>query len=178
MHWNSRKLEKRPTLPRKCSKLWACVSLKSLFLAHVTTMNISYHCESGALQHTQESGALQNKSAWGWLLTRMVELCLLCWNLSMYRVLFQSFSELFVKFLEIESTPTLPAPKLPVHDIKPLSAPPPKRTGSAVTGTSTGKRPLEATYPAGGGGDVLIPLPNSSLSLHSSGSSRKASRRV
>uniref|UniRef100_A0A669DBW7 Thyroid hormone receptor interactor 11 n=1 Tax=Oreochromis niloticus TaxID=8128 RepID=A0A669DBW7_ORENI len=42
-----------------------------------------------------------------------------------------SFSEMFVKFLEIESTPSLPAPKLPVHDIKPLSAPPAGRTSSA-----------------------------------------------
>ncbi|KAJ7345113.1 hypothetical protein JRQ81_001063 [Phrynocephalus forsythii] len=33
-----------------------------------------------------------------------------------------SFSELFVKFLETESRPTLPPPKLSVHDIKPLEA--------------------------------------------------------
>uniref|UniRef100_A0A673BVP7 GRIP domain-containing protein n=1 Tax=Sphaeramia orbicularis TaxID=375764 RepID=A0A673BVP7_9TELE len=33
-----------------------------------------------------------------------------------------SFSEMFVKFLEMESTPSLPAPRLPVHDIKPLTA--------------------------------------------------------
>uniref|UniRef100_A0A9J7XKS0 Thyroid hormone receptor interactor 11 n=1 Tax=Cyprinus carpio carpio TaxID=630221 RepID=A0A9J7XKS0_CYPCA len=39
-----------------------------------------------------------------------------------------SFSEMFVKFLEVESTPALPAPKLPVYDIKPLSAPPPGRS--------------------------------------------------
>uniref|UniRef100_A0AAQ5Z329 GRIP domain-containing protein n=1 Tax=Amphiprion ocellaris TaxID=80972 RepID=A0AAQ5Z329_AMPOC len=44
-----------------------------------------------------------------------------------------SFSEMFVKFLEMESTPTLPAPKLPVHDIKPLSAPPSRRTSSDVS---------------------------------------------
>uniref|UniRef100_A0A8C3CBU4 Thyroid hormone receptor interactor 11 n=1 Tax=Cairina moschata TaxID=8855 RepID=A0A8C3CBU4_CAIMO len=37
-----------------------------------------------------------------------------------------SFSELFVKFLETESCPSLPPPKLSVHDIKPL--------GAAVTG--------------------------------------------
>uniref|UniRef100_A0AAX7SS40 GRIP domain-containing protein n=1 Tax=Astatotilapia calliptera TaxID=8154 RepID=A0AAX7SS40_ASTCA len=42
-----------------------------------------------------------------------------------------SFSEMFVKFLEMESTPSLPAPKLPVHDIKPLSAPPAGRTSRA-----------------------------------------------
>ncbi|KAM4724482.1 thyroid receptor-interacting protein 11 isoform 2-T2 [Anableps anableps] len=45
-----------------------------------------------------------------------------------------SFSEMFVKFLEMESTPSLPAPRLPVHDINPLSAPPPGRT----TGSSSG----------------------------------------
>uniref|UniRef100_A0A8D0H6D6 Thyroid hormone receptor interactor 11 n=1 Tax=Sphenodon punctatus TaxID=8508 RepID=A0A8D0H6D6_SPHPU len=33
-----------------------------------------------------------------------------------------SFSELFVKFLETESLPTLPPPKLSVHDMKPLGA--------------------------------------------------------
>ncbi|XP_044291888.1 thyroid receptor-interacting protein 11 isoform X2 [Varanus komodoensis] len=33
-----------------------------------------------------------------------------------------SFSELFVKFLETESRPTLPPPKLSVHDMKPLGA--------------------------------------------------------
>uniref|UniRef100_A0A6Q2YP58 GRIP domain-containing protein n=1 Tax=Esox lucius TaxID=8010 RepID=A0A6Q2YP58_ESOLU len=45
---------------------------------------------------------------------------------------FQSFSEMFVKFLEVESSPALPAPKLPVYDIKPLSAPPPGRTSSSA----------------------------------------------
>lgn len=39
-----------------------------------------------------------------------------------------SFSEMFVKFLEVESSPVLPAPKLPMYDIKPLSAPPPGRS--------------------------------------------------
>ncbi|XP_010877722.2 thyroid receptor-interacting protein 11 isoform X2 [Esox lucius] len=43
-----------------------------------------------------------------------------------------SFSEMFVKFLEVESSPALPAPKLPVYDIKPLSAPPPGRTSSSA----------------------------------------------
>ncbi|KFV70625.1 Thyroid receptor-interacting protein 11 [Dryobates pubescens] len=38
-----------------------------------------------------------------------------------------SFSELFVKFLETESRPSLPPPKLTVHDMKPL--------GAAGTGT-------------------------------------------
>lgn len=50
------------------------------------------------------------------------------------RLCLQSFSEMFVKFLEVESTPTLPAPKLPLHDIQPLSAPPSRRTGSAAAG--------------------------------------------
>jgi len=49
-------------------------------------------------------------------------------------LLLQSFSEMFVKFLEIESTPSLPAAKLPAHDIKALSAPPPRRTGSGAAG--------------------------------------------
>ncbi|XP_056249171.1 thyroid receptor-interacting protein 11 [Seriola aureovittata] len=49
-----------------------------------------------------------------------------------------SFSEMFVKFLEMESTPSLPAPRLPVHDIKPLSAPPPRRTSSAASSTTAG----------------------------------------
>ncbi|NXN11177.1 TRIPB protein, partial [Indicator maculatus] len=53
-----------------------------------------------------------------------------------------SFSELFVKFLETESRPSLPPPKLTVHDMKPLGA---AGTGtpsnsqmqdSAVSGTS------------------------------------------
>uniref|UniRef100_A0AAY4DPT1 GRIP domain-containing protein n=1 Tax=Denticeps clupeoides TaxID=299321 RepID=A0AAY4DPT1_9TELE len=45
----------------------------------------------------------------------------------------KSFSEMFVKFLEVESSPALPAPKLPMYDIKPLSAPPPGRTAAQVT---------------------------------------------
>ncbi|XP_033498539.1 thyroid receptor-interacting protein 11 [Epinephelus lanceolatus] len=60
-----------------------------------------------------------------------------------------SFSEMFVKFLETESTPTLPAPRLPVHDIKPLSAPPPRRTSGAASSPAAGaaavaKRPGES----------------------------------
>ncbi|KAK2502786.1 hypothetical protein MC885_017282, partial [Smutsia gigantea] len=35
----------------------------------------------------------------------------------------QSFSELFVKFLETESHPSFPPPKLSVHDMKPLDSP-------------------------------------------------------
>ncbi|XP_010749725.3 thyroid receptor-interacting protein 11 [Larimichthys crocea] len=49
-----------------------------------------------------------------------------------------SFSEMFVKFLEVESTPSLPAPKLSVRDIKPLGAPPPRRTSSAASSTAAG----------------------------------------
>ncbi|XP_019953482.2 thyroid receptor-interacting protein 11 [Paralichthys olivaceus] len=49
-----------------------------------------------------------------------------------------SFSEMFVKFLEMESTPSLPAPRLPVHDIKTLSAPPPRRTGAAASSNIAG----------------------------------------
>ncbi|XP_044023354.1 thyroid receptor-interacting protein 11 [Siniperca chuatsi] len=49
-----------------------------------------------------------------------------------------SFSEMFVKFLEIESTPSLPAAKLSVHDMKALSAPPPRRTSSAASSTAAG----------------------------------------
>lgn len=49
-----------------------------------------------------------------------------------------SFSEMFVKFLEVESTPSLPAPKLLVHDIKPLSAPPPRRTSGAASSAAAG----------------------------------------
>lgn len=44
----------------------------------------------------------------------------------------KSFSEMFVKFLEVESTPARPAPKLPVYDIKPLSAPPPGRSTAST----------------------------------------------
>lgn len=60
-----------------------------------------------------------------------------------------SFSEMFVKFLEVESTPALPPPRMPVHDIKPLSAPPPGRTSSsasaaAVGGAVAGKRAGES----------------------------------
>ncbi|XP_071222976.1 thyroid receptor-interacting protein 11-like isoform X3 [Salvelinus alpinus] len=43
-----------------------------------------------------------------------------------------SFSEMFVKFLEVESSPVVPAPRLPVYDINPLSAPPPGRTTSSA----------------------------------------------
>ncbi|NXG74032.1 TRIPB protein, partial [Baryphthengus martii] len=41
-----------------------------------------------------------------------------------------SFSELFVKFLETESCPSLPPPKLSVHDMKPLGAAATSKTSS------------------------------------------------
>lgn len=47
-----------------------------------------------------------------------------------------------MKFLEIESTPSLPAAKLPAHDIKALGAPPPRRTGSPASSGAAGKRRL------------------------------------
>lgn len=50
-----------------------------------------------------------------------------------------SFSEMFVKFLEMESTPSLPAPKL--HDIKPLNAPPQRKGSGAAAGSATGALP-------------------------------------
>ncbi|XP_062324639.1 thyroid receptor-interacting protein 11 [Osmerus eperlanus] len=43
-----------------------------------------------------------------------------------------SFSEMFVKFLEVESTPALPAARLSIHDIKPLNPTPPGRTSSST----------------------------------------------
>ncbi|XP_021259400.1 thyroid receptor-interacting protein 11 [Numida meleagris] len=44
-----------------------------------------------------------------------------------------SFSELFVKFLETESCPSLPPPKLSVHDMKPLGAAGAAKTSSTPT---------------------------------------------
>uniref|UniRef100_A0A8C1J3X9 Thyroid hormone receptor interactor 11 n=1 Tax=Cyprinus carpio TaxID=7962 RepID=A0A8C1J3X9_CYPCA len=85
-----------------------------------------------------------------------------------------SFSEMFVKFLEVESTPALPAPKLPVYDIKPLSAPPPGRSTANTPASGPGKRtgdsnpflaPRSAAVPllnpsagstAGSGGHLLM----------------------
>ncbi|XP_077179628.1 thyroid receptor-interacting protein 11 [Paroedura picta] len=59
-----------------------------------------------------------------------------------------SFSELFVKFLETESRPTLPPPKLSVHDMKPLGTTgihkPSTNPSSSITdpaGLGTGRRP-------------------------------------
>ncbi|XP_014872307.1 thyroid receptor-interacting protein 11 [Poecilia latipinna] len=87
-----------------------------------------------------------------------------------------SFSEMFVKFLEMESTPSLPAPRLPVHDIKPLSAPPSGRAGGSSSGSAGAaagvRRPGESnpflaprsaavplvagSGPAGSGGHLLM----------------------
>ncbi|KAK9533993.1 hypothetical protein VZT92_009070 [Zoarces viviparus] len=53
-----------------------------------------------------------------------------------------SFSAMFVKFLEIESTPSLPAAKLPAHDIKALGVPPPRRTNSAASSGAAGAAAL------------------------------------
>ena len=58
---------------------------------------------------------------------------------------FQSFSEMFVKFLEMESTPSLPAAKLSAHDMKTLSAPPPRR--AAASSNIAGKRLLRENPP-------------------------------
>ncbi|XP_014824311.1 PREDICTED: thyroid receptor-interacting protein 11 [Poecilia mexicana] len=87
-----------------------------------------------------------------------------------------SFSEMFVKFLEMESTPSLPAPRLPVHDIKPLSAPPSGRASGSSSGSAGAaagvRRPGESnpflaprsaavplvagSGPAGSGGHLLM----------------------
>uniref|UniRef100_A0A665W3J4 GRIP domain-containing protein n=1 Tax=Echeneis naucrates TaxID=173247 RepID=A0A665W3J4_ECHNA len=82
-----------------------------------------------------------------------------------------SFSEMFVKFLEMESTPSLPAPRLPVYDIKPLSAPPPRRTSSAASTSTRASEsnpflaprsaavPLLSSSSAGGSGGHLLMKP-------------------
>ncbi|XP_077416124.1 thyroid receptor-interacting protein 11 [Vanacampus margaritifer] len=73
-----------------------------------------------------------------------------------------SFSEMFVKFLETESRPSLPAPKLPVLDIKPLSAPPSRRTtasGNPFLAPRSAAVPLLAAGAAisgGAGGHLLM----------------------
>uniref|UniRef100_A0A8C4EVH1 Thyroid hormone receptor interactor 11 n=1 Tax=Dicentrarchus labrax TaxID=13489 RepID=A0A8C4EVH1_DICLA len=72
-----------------------------------------------------------------------------------------SFSEMFVKFLEIESTPSLPAAKLSVHDIKTLSAPPARRSTAAVSKRAGDSNPFLAPRSA------AVPL----LAGSSSGSS-------
>ncbi|KAJ8411932.1 hypothetical protein AAFF_G00155700 [Aldrovandia affinis] len=54
------------------------------------------------------------------------------------QVLNNSFSEMFVRFMEVESRPVGPAPRLPVYDIKPLSAPPAGRNTSSASTTAAG----------------------------------------
>uniref|UniRef100_A0A8C7TK97 Thyroid hormone receptor interactor 11 n=1 Tax=Oncorhynchus mykiss TaxID=8022 RepID=A0A8C7TK97_ONCMY len=75
-----------------------------------------------------------------------------------------SFSEMFVKFLEVESRPALPAPRLPVYDIKPLSAPPPGRTTRAAAGR--GQRAAGESNPFLAPRSAAVPLMH-----HGSGSS-------
>ncbi|XP_066534716.1 thyroid receptor-interacting protein 11 isoform X2 [Hoplias malabaricus] len=55
-----------------------------------------------------------------------------------------SFSEMFVKFLQVESSPAAPAPKLPVYDIKPLSAPPPGRSTAPTSPAVPSKRSVDS----------------------------------
>ncbi|KAL7992634.1 hypothetical protein Chor_016890 [Crotalus horridus] len=54
---------------------------------------------------------------------------------------FQSFSELFVKFLETESRPTLPPPKLSLDNMKPLGMTGSTSPSSNVAGSGTNRRP-------------------------------------
>ncbi|XP_042181051.1 thyroid receptor-interacting protein 11-like [Oncorhynchus tshawytscha] len=82
-----------------------------------------------------------------------------------------SFSEMFVKFLEVESRPALPAPRLPVYDIKPLSAPPPGRTTSSAwaqqpEGAGRGQRAAGESNPFLAPRSAAVPLMH-----HGSGSS-------
>uniref|UniRef100_A0A4W4HJC8 GRIP domain-containing protein n=1 Tax=Electrophorus electricus TaxID=8005 RepID=A0A4W4HJC8_ELEEL len=79
-----------------------------------------------------------------------------------------SFSEMFVKFLEVESRPVAPAPKLPVYDIKPLSVPPPGRRAAGPGKRGTASNPFLAprstavplhTLVGGAGGGHLLMKP-------------------
>ncbi|XP_024130642.1 thyroid receptor-interacting protein 11 [Oryzias melastigma] len=72
-----------------------------------------------------------------------------------------SFSEMFVKFLEMESTPSPPALKLPVLDIKPLNPPPPGRSsasGSAPTGAVAASRRAGESSPFLAPRSAAVPL--------------------
>uniref|UniRef100_A0A8C5T6U3 Thyroid hormone receptor interactor 11 n=1 Tax=Malurus cyaneus samueli TaxID=2593467 RepID=A0A8C5T6U3_9PASS len=78
-----------------------------------------------------------------------------------------SFSELFVKFLETESSPSLPPPKLSVHDMKPLGAAGAGKTSSTPSNNSAvsgvGRRPDANPFLAPRSAAVpLITPPNSS----------------
>uniref|UniRef100_A0A3P9K1B9 Thyroid hormone receptor interactor 11 n=1 Tax=Oryzias latipes TaxID=8090 RepID=A0A3P9K1B9_ORYLA len=80
-----------------------------------------------------------------------------------------SFSEMFVKFLEMESTPSAPAPKLPVLDIRPLNPPPPGRSRAVAASRRAGESspflaPRSAAVPltglgASGSGSHLLMKP-------------------
>ena len=94
-----------------------------------------------------------------------------------------------MKFLEIESTPSLPAPKLSVHDIKPLSAPPPRRSSTAASSTAAGEDPfwednrlqlffLSLSCALLVMSDLIKPYLTLSLLPHRSWRSQQASRRV
>uniref|UniRef100_A0A6Q2ZI36 GRIP domain-containing protein n=1 Tax=Esox lucius TaxID=8010 RepID=A0A6Q2ZI36_ESOLU len=67
-----------------------------------------------------------------------------------------SFSEMFVKFLEVESSPALPAPKLPVYDIKPLSAPSTAQTGRGPRTPGESNPFLAPGSSSGSGGHLLM----------------------
>ncbi|NXP08776.1 TRIPB protein, partial [Thinocorus orbignyianus] len=56
-----------------------------------------------------------------------------------------SFSELFVKFLETESCPSLPPPKLSVHDMKPLGAAGTSKTSSTPSNSQMQDSPVLGT---------------------------------
>lgn len=68
-----------------------------------------------------------------------------------------SFSEMFVKFLEMESTPSLPAPKLPFHDIKNLSAPPQRKASGAAPSLAAGAAAAAAGKRPGDSNPFLAP---------------------
>uniref|UniRef100_A0A3P9JU24 Thyroid hormone receptor interactor 11 n=1 Tax=Oryzias latipes TaxID=8090 RepID=A0A3P9JU24_ORYLA len=72
-----------------------------------------------------------------------------------------SFSEMFVKFLEMESTPSAPAPKLPVLDIRPLNPSPPGRSSgsaSAPTGAVAASRRAGESSPFLAPRSAAVPL--------------------
>uniref|UniRef100_A0A665W2I2 GRIP domain-containing protein n=1 Tax=Echeneis naucrates TaxID=173247 RepID=A0A665W2I2_ECHNA len=80
-----------------------------------------------------------------------------------------SFSEMFVKFLEMESTPSLPAPRLPVYDIKPLSAPPPRRTSTSFLSAAAASTRASESNPFLAPRSAAVPLLSSSSAGGSGG---------
>ncbi|KAG9336764.1 hypothetical protein JZ751_003112 [Albula glossodonta] len=80
----------------------------------------------------------------------------------------KSFTEMFVKFMEVESRPVGPAPKLPVYDIKPLSAPPAgRKTSSApapVAGASASSSRAGDSNPFLAPRSAAVPLLNPAAS--------------